>query len=149
VGTGAIVALILGSLAACGPGNQAGNEARSADAGEDQSAGSTAVITQAQLVEAMEAGDSPILLDVRRQDEFEEGHIEGAIHIPFDELPARAAEIGAPMDAPIVVYCRTGRRAGIAEAALAEAGYTNLKDLEGHIQSWNSAGLPLVGIEAD
>jgi len=107
------------------------------------------VTTQAELSAWMAEGTAPVILDVRRDDEFDAGHIAGAIHIPYDELPARAAEIGADPGAPILVYCRSGRRAGIAETALAEAGYTNLMDLEGHINGWTESGLPLETGEAD
>lgn len=107
------------------------------------------VVTQEELLAWMEEGTAPIILDVRRDDEFNAGHIEGAIHIPYDELPARAGEIVAEPGDPILVYCRSGRRAGVAATALAEAGYGNLMDLEGHINGWTEAGLPLVAVDAD
>ena len=149
---GVFVAVLLVGLAACGQADrtEVGSTQAIERSSEPAPAGaSNGVITQAQLVAAMEAGEAPRILDVRSEREFSEGHIEGAINVPFDELPQRAAEIGAATDAPIVVYCRTGRRAGIAEAALTEAGYTNLMDLEGHIEAWKGAGLPLVSVEAD
>ena len=54
----------------------------------------------------------------------------------------QAAGGGIELDAEIVVYCRSGRRAGVAEAVLGEAGYTNIRDLEGHWLEWQAAGRP-------
>lgn len=70
-----------------------------------------------------------VVVDVRTPQEYAAGHVEGAINIPFDELPRRAAEIGPPTT-PIVLYCRSGHRAGIAAAALRAAGYARLWDAQ-------------------
>ena len=61
------------------------------------------------------------LLDVRRDEEYEMGHIENAIHIPVEELKSRLAEIEAA-NLPILVYCRSGRRSGKAKKILNKAG---------------------------
>lgn len=74
------------------------------------------------------------VVDVRTADEFASGHVPGAIHIPYDELPGRAAEIG-PASTPVVLYCRSGRRSGIAVEALRKAGYTKLYDLQA-VTAW-------------
>lgn len=96
-----------------------------------------------ELLARIEGGSPPTILDVRRPEEFAEGHISGAINIPFTELEARVSELGVEKSAELVVYCRTGRRAAIAEATLSELGYTNLRDLDGHITAWSEAGHPL------
>lgn len=70
------------------------------------------------------------LVDVRSQGEFDAGHIEGALLIPYDQIASRAAELG-PKDTPVVLYCRTGRRTAIAASALAELGFTQVWDLRG------------------
>lgn len=64
-----------------------------------------------------------LLLDVRSPEEFAEGHIEGAVNVPFDEVTARLAELG-PSSRPVVAYCHSGRRSAIAATALRGRGYT-------------------------
>lgn len=67
----------------------------------------------------VEAGAT--LLDVRTDGEWAAGHLDGAVHLPVAELPARMAEI--PRDRPVVVYCASGVRSASATATLREAGY--------------------------
>lgn len=82
------------------------------------------------------SGDEPpFLLDVRTAQEYEEGHIEGSVLIPVSELAARIAELPQDKDAPIVIYCRSGRRSADATPILFAQGYTNVYDLGGII-SW-------------
>ncbi len=69
------------------------------------------------------------VVDVRTADEFASGHVPGAINIPYDQFPGRAAEIGPP-STPVVLYCRSGRRSAIAAEALRKAGYTKLYDMQ-------------------
>lgn len=85
----------------------------------------------------------PLLIDVRSREEFASGHIPGAVNIPYDELPGRFGELAADRDDEVVVYCRTGRRAKIAESALSEAGFRNVRDLEGHMTAWSEARRPV------
>ena len=119
----ATAALLAG--AACGP-----------------SSSDTAAIDAAALAARIADGSAPLVLDVRSPSEFEAGHIPGARNIPYDELPQRFAELPADRGSEIVVHCQTGRRAEIAERALAEAGYTNVHDLSGHWAGWSAAQLP-------
>jgi phage shock protein E len=73
-----------------------------------------------------------------------EGEIEGTDHlIPFDKI-AGDGRLPADKRADIVLYCRTGRMSVTAAKALADAGYTNLYDLEGGMRAWEAAGKPLV-----
>ncbi len=102
------------------------------------------VITSADLVKRLEGEDVPVILDVRSPEEFADGHIPGAINVPYDQIAANLDSLESFLTAEIVVYCRTGRRAGVAEKALREAGFTQVVDLEGHMISWNEAGLPVV-----
>jgi phage shock protein E len=69
-----------------------------------------------------------LVLDVRTPREFEAAHVPGARNIPVDELAARASEIGPP-STPVVVYCRSGHRSGIAREALQRLGFTTVYDL--------------------
>ena len=72
-----------------------------------------------------------LVLDVRSQEEFDEAHLEGAIHIPWDDTDSLIAAIGSDQQRQVVVYCRTGNRAGKVQAALEEAGYTNIFNATG------------------
>jgi rhodanese-related sulfurtransferase len=76
-----------------------------------------------------------ILLDVRTEAEFAEGHIEGAQQLAVEELLDRTDELPADKNTPIVIYCRSGRRSALAAEQLAGLGYTMLYDLGG-ITSW-------------
>jgi rhodanese-related sulfurtransferase len=84
-------------------------------------------------------GDAPLILDVRTPAEYAEGHLPGAINISHDELAGRVDELGAERNAEVVVYCRSGRRAGLAESVLVESGFTNVLDLNGHWLGWSGA----------
>jgi len=78
------------------------------------------------------------VVDVRRDDEWAEGHIEGAEHLPLDQLAARAEELG---EGPIVFYCAVGERSLMAAQALSGAG-RDAVSLAGGIGAWEQAGLP-------
>ena len=90
-------------------------------------------ITQEEAKRIMDSGAPHIVLDVREQDEFDEGHIPNAILIPYTEIDAKAEEILTDKDAQILVYCRSGRRSKIASESLANLGYTNVKEFGGII----------------
>jgi len=90
----------------------------------------------------IEAGTAPLILDVRTAEEYAEGHVPGAMNISHDELENRLSELGIELDDELIVYCKSGRRAGIAQGILGEAGYTNLRDLEGHWLGWSADGRP-------
>ena len=99
-------------------------------------------ITAQELVERIQAGTAPAILDVRSQGEFNDGHIPGAIHIPYGDLSGRLGELPVKQGGELVVYCKSGLRAGWAEKTLSEAGYTNVRDLKGQWKAWQSAGHP-------
>lgn len=79
---------------------------------------------------ASTAGDV-VWLDVRTDEEYAEDHIAGSAHIPHDEIAARVAELGLDKDSEIRVYCRSGKRAGIALATLQELGYSRAENVGG------------------
>ena len=81
------------------------------------------------------------LLDVREDDEWQAGHIEGAQHIPLGELGTRLAEL--PTDKTVVAVCRSGARSGAAVRGLRQLG-RNAENLDGGVTAWARAGLPLV-----
>jgi len=65
-----------------------------------------------------------MVLDVRTPEEFAAGHLVNAVNIPFEQVAAEFAKRGIAKDTPVVLYCRSGRRSGIATDALVAAGYT-------------------------
>ena len=70
---------------------------------------------------------------MRTQEEYDEGHIPGAIVISHEEIAEKAKEVLTDKDQLILVYCRSGRRSKIAAEALVELGYTNIKEFGGII----------------
>ena len=92
-------------------------------------------ITQIKAKEIMDSGEEYILLDVRTKEEFDDGHIEGAILIPDFEIEERAETELPDKDALMLVYCRSGRRSKNAASILAALGYTNVKEFGG-INDW-------------
>ena len=92
-------------------------------------------ITAEESKKIMDSEEGYIILDVREQDEYDAGHISGAILIPYTQIEAKANEMLPDKDQLILVYCRSGRRSKIAAEALAELGYTNIKEFGG-ILDW-------------
>jgi rhodanese-related sulfurtransferase len=82
--------------------------------------------------------DHLFVLDVRTPQEYAEGHVPGAVNVPYDQLASRLAEV--PKDKDVVLYCKSGRRAGIAADVLAANGYTRLSHLEGDMPAWVAKG---------
>lgn len=79
-----------------------------------------------------------LLLDVRTQGEYDEGHIEGTELIPVDELASRLDEIEEYKDLPVLVYCRSGNRSITASNILIENGFEEVHNLLGGIGAWNN-----------
>jgi rhodanese-related sulfurtransferase len=82
-----------------------------------------------------------VILDVREPDEWQAGHIQGALHIPLADLPARLEEL--PADGELVVVCRGGGRSARAVAWLGQNGYDAL-NLDGGMGAWSAAGREMV-----
>ncbi len=90
-------------------------------------------ITAQQAKEIMDSQEGYIILDTRTQDEYEEGHIPGAILIPHDEVLEKAERVLTDKNQLILVYCRSGRRSKLAAEDLVKLGYTNIKEFGGII----------------
>jgi len=80
-------------------------------------------------------------VDVREDDEWQAGHIDGARHIPLRELSGRVAEL--PKGRPIVAVCRSGSRSAAAVRGLRQLGY-DAENLDGGVTAWTKAGLALI-----
>lgn len=90
-------------------------------------------ITAEKAKSIMDTEEDYIIIDARTEEEFNEGHIEGAILIPEYEIASRAEKELPDKDALILVYCRSGRRSKIASEELVNLGYTNVKEFGGII----------------
>ena len=90
-------------------------------------------ISGAEAKVLMDSESGYVILDVREQDEYDEGHIPGAILIPYGEIADRAEKELPDKDQLILVYCRSGRRSKIAAEELVKLGYTNVKEFGGII----------------
>ena len=90
-------------------------------------------ITAEEAKRIIDSEEGYIILDVREQDEYDAGHIPGAILIPYTQIAEKAEEVLTDKEQLILVYCRSGRRSKIAAEALVELGYTNIKEFGGII----------------
>ena len=105
---------------------------------ENSAENTTALITYEQISQdeakrIMDTEERYVIVDARTEEEFREGHIEGAILIPEYEIAERAETEIPEKDTLILVYCRSGRRSKIASDALVQLGYTNVKEFGGII----------------
>ena len=90
-------------------------------------------ITAEEAKQIMDSEEGYIILDVRTQEEYDQGHIPGAIVISHEEIAEKAEDVLTDKDQLILVYCRSGRRSKLAAEALVELGYTNIKEFGGII----------------
>ena len=90
-------------------------------------------ITAEEAKQIMDSEEGYIILDVRTQEEYDQGHIPGAILISHEEIAEKAEDVLTDKNQLILVYCRSGRRSKIAAEALVELGYTNIKEFGGII----------------
>ncbi len=92
--------------------------------------------------EILAAGDRPLVVDVRELDEWTEGRIPGAIHIPRGNLESRIEQAAPDHTQPLLVYCAVGNRSAFAAKSLEELGYENVVSLAGGYVDWKRSGLP-------
>lgn len=100
-------------------------------------------MTEGGTVAQVPAAEVPAgagLLDVREDDEWDAGHVPGAVHIPLGELGARYTEISH--DRPLFVICRSGHRSAHAAQALAGAGW-DVRNVSDGMTGWQAAGRPM------
>lgn len=90
-------------------------------------------ITAEEAKKIMDSEEGYIILDVRTQEEYDQGHIPGAMLIPNTEIETKAEEVLMDKDQLLLVYCRSGRRSKLASEILVELGYTNIKEFGGII----------------
>jgi glyoxylase-like metal-dependent hydrolase (beta-lactamase superfamily II)/rhodanese-related sulfurtransferase len=103
-------------------------------------------VDAAQLASELAQKKPPFLLDVRTQTEWDEGHLEHAVHVPLTQLQARTGEL--PRDRAIAIHCKGGYRSVIAASLLERAGLGPLSDLEGGYMAWIAEKMPIVPVPA-
>ncbi|AUM14407.1 rhodanese-like domain-containing protein [Ketobacter alkanivorans] len=99
-------------------------------------------LTQKQAQERMTAG-TITTIDVRSAGEYSKGHVPGAINIPHDNISNQLEQIKHLKDKPVLLYCRSGRRADMAETTLSELGFSQLYHLQGDMMEWDKNQLPV------
>lgn len=105
-------------------------------------AGGYTTISVGDLKARLDAGAELLVLDVRTPEEYaQDGHIAGSTLLPLQELPQRLGEL--QKDQPIACFCRSGNRSRSACEQLAQAGFTNLVNVDGGIGAWTAAGYPV------
>jgi sulfur-carrier protein adenylyltransferase/sulfurtransferase len=92
--------------------------------------------------ERIESGE-PVVVDVREQDEWDEGHIPGAVHVPRGQLESRIERLAPDTARPVVVYCSAGNRSAFAAKTLTDLGYQDVVSLAGGFTDWKRNGFPV------
>lgn len=92
-----------------------------------------------QLKQRLDNQNAPVLIDVRTEKEYLDGHIPGAIMIPVDRIESNLDILEPYRKQELVLYCQSGRRASKAADALEEAGFKQVKILEGSYQAWQQS----------
>jgi len=101
-------------------------------------------ITGADLQQVIHhADDELVILDVRTPEEFAAGHIPEARNIPHDQVADKLVELAPLHGKTVVLYCRSGRRSGIAAKLLRDAGFSDVRLLEGDFPGWEAAKYPV------
>jgi rhodanese-related sulfurtransferase len=86
-----------------------------------------------------------VVIDVREESEWKQGHLAGAVHIPRGVLEPQIEAAVPDLDARVVVYCAGGNRGALAAESLQKFGYTNVASLSGGFRGWQDAGRPVEG----
>ena len=87
------------------------------------------------------ANNDWLLIDVRSPEEFADGHIPGAVNMPHENINDYLSELEGHKDKPIIIYCRSGRRAKLAMKVLEDLDFSEVMHLEGDMLGWSAAGM--------
>lgn len=93
-------------------------------------------ITAPELQQRRQAGETPVIIDVREPWEYEESRIDGSQNIPLGTLPTRLDDLEELKDQEVIVHCKSGARSATAKAFLTQQGFTNVRNLLGGIQGY-------------
>ena len=109
------------------------------------------ILAEVELIDSQElkqrienSKEGLILIDVRTLEEYQSGHIKNSINIPHDQLILNVNVLDQYRNQPIVVFCRSGRRAQLVIETLIENKFDQIVDLEGDIVAWKRSGFPVV-----
>ncbi len=105
-------------------------------------AGATRSVRPAEVLQLINRQDA-LVLDVRTDKEYQEGHILNSMHVPLGMLSNRLSQLAAYKQTPVVVVCRSGARSGQALGTLSKAGFEQVYNLAGGVMAWQSANMPL------
>lgn len=100
-------------------------------------------VSAAELLQRQATGEQLLLVDVRSADEFAGGHVPGAINLPHGEVTGNEPALREWKQKPVVIYCQSGRRAGMAAKVLAAQGFTRIEHLAGDMPGWRQSGQPV------
>ena len=125
------------ALAACG-GSSAPDVVADAPAAEQVAALNLPVDINPAKTNEIRSRDDVVILDVREDWEYAEGHVPGAVWIPLGELPTRLNDI--PKDKTVVAVCRSGNRSSQATSFLRDQGFDNVHNMTGGMNDWQRAG---------
>lgn len=100
-------------------------------------------VSQAELQKHLKDTKNFVLLDVRTEDEFAQGHIPNAVNISHTTLQSKLNDLSDAKDKQVIIYCRSGRRAEVARQILEANGFTHLDHLTGDFNAWSSNKLPI------
>jgi molybdopterin/thiamine biosynthesis adenylyltransferase/rhodanese-related sulfurtransferase len=101
-------------------------------------------IAEVDATAARDRSNGALFLDVREQDEWDEGHIPGAVHVPRGHLESRVERLAPDHSRPVVVYCASGNRSAFAAKTLTELGYEDVVSLSGGFVDWKRNGFEVV-----
>src|SRR3954447_12198004 len=104
-------------------------------------------ISPADAAEKANTGEA-VIIDVRDQDEWDEEHIDGAIHLSRGTIELDIEEKVADPNAVIICHCGGGGRSALAAESLQKMGYKNVRSMAGGLKAWKAAGLPTAKIDA-
>ena len=99
--------------------------------------------TPLQATQMINRGKSTAVIDVRSADEFAAGHLRDAKNMPLADLANRIGELDKNKVKTVILVCQSGARAGKAARQLKSAGFEDIYTLEGGVNAWSAAGLPL------
>ncbi|MFK7920191.1 MAG: rhodanese-like domain-containing protein [Ilumatobacter sp.] len=134
------------ALAACG-GSDSATTTASTPAQAEESSAAAGIRVVAAADAAATIADPPaglVILDVRTKEEFDEGHIEGAVLLDFYREDFAAELTKLDPQVPYVLYCRSGNRSSGTREIMADLGFVDVEDVDGGIVGWQAAGLPVV-----
>lgn len=100
-----------------------------------------AVISQSELLSRINDKSAPMIIDVRTSDKFNQGHVPGAINIPYDNYEVALVDLKLKKSDEVIVYCELGGRAKKVEKSLENQGFFEVRHLEGDMSGWRNAGL--------